>query len=256
MAFSATLDDERRGLFVLTEDGIKPILLQEDSFPVFSGDEILEHVDLPVINDKGEIVFRGRFSESSKIPSSINNSSEGVFLFREGEIIPVKLPGQQAPGTNGMVFGQGHSSWIALGNNSEVIYRGSFIKPGKNANDLRSGEGSGLYLWSDGETRILALEGDRIPGAKGSFISSPGILTKNTINDSGDIVLSAATTRLGGLFLFSGEEITPIVLAQDPPPEIKGVILTSTASINNRGDIVFFGDDILRRTGVFLAKMR
>ncbi|MGR3317222.1 MAG: hypothetical protein ACUZ8O_01905 [Candidatus Anammoxibacter sp.] len=100
----------------------------------------------------------------------------------------------------------------------------------------------------------MAVSKSRIPGAKGLFLGNPGVLNKNSINESGEIVASVLTTRLGGLFLFSGDEVTPIVLAQDPPPQIRGVIQTSTASINDRGDIVFFGGDILNlRTGVFLA---
>ncbi|MGR3317223.1 MAG: DUF7453 family protein [Candidatus Anammoxibacter sp.] len=253
VAFTATLSDERGGLFVLTEEGIKPILIEGDPFPVFSGNEILELISLPVINDKGEIVFEGRFFESGKSPT-LDNLFSGVFLFREGEILSVKLPRQEAPGTNGKVFRQQHSSWIALGNNSEVVYQGSFLKPDKKVTDRFSGQGAGLYVWSEGETRTLAVTGDRIPGVKGVYLGNPGVLTKNSINDSGEIVASVLTTRLGGLFLFSGEEVTPIVLAQDPPPEVRGLILPGTASINDRGDIVFFGDDVLRfRRGLFLA---
>ncbi|MGR3317221.1 MAG: DUF7453 family protein [Candidatus Anammoxibacter sp.] len=144
VAFIATLADKRGGLFVLTEEGIKPILIEGDPFPVFSGNEILESIDLPVINDKGEIVFRARFVESSESPTH-DNLFSGVFLFREGEIIPVELPGQEAPDTNGKVFRQQHLSWIALGNNSEVVYRGDFLKPGKKVTDRFSGEGSGLF---------------------------------------------------------------------------------------------------------------
>jgi len=254
IAFNATLSDSRSGLFLLTDEGIQSIILESDPFPVFTGDETLVFADLPVINDKGEIVFLARFLKDAGSPENLDNRASGVFLYSEGEIVPVKLPGIEAPGTNGMVFWDEHTSGMTLGNNSEVVFRGEYMIPGGDENTLSDRKGSGLFLWFGGSTFPLILTGNETPGIDTRFLFSRGNLIKNTINDLGEIAVSFATGSLGGLFLLSSDEVNPVILSKNGNPDSKKIILfTYTAAINNRGDIVFFGTDITGREGVFLA---
>ncbi|MBI4854525.1 MAG: hypothetical protein HY819_22230 [Acidobacteria bacterium] len=66
------------------------------------------------------------------------------------------------------------------------------------------------------------------------------------INDNGDILFAGSVSNLpidGGLFLYSQKQVRPVVLANSQTP-IGGVFgtdlpLSSSFSINNRGDIVF-----------------
>ncbi len=253
VAFNATLSDDSKGIFLFTEEGIQPVLLEGDQFPVFNGKETLVFAILPIINDKREIVVLARFVKDGGDPNNSNDYSSGVFLVREGEIIHVKLPEEEAPGTNGMVFFREHMSWISLGNNSEVVFRGEYMVPGGDSNNMEDRRGSGVFLWSEGDTQPLALTEDRIDGVRGSVLGNPGTLVKNSINDSGEIAASLAMTHTGGIFLFSNDNIVPAVLAKEIRQKLDTLIFTSTAAINNKGNIVFFGTDILGREGVFQA---
>lgn len=238
----------------MTEEGIQPIILDGDPFPVVNGNEILVFSHLPVLNDKGEIVFLARFLKDEGIPESLDKTVSGVFLYSEGEIIPVKLPGSEAPGTNGMVFWDEHISWVTVSNNSEVVFRGEYIVPGGDKNVLSDRKGVGLFLWSDGNTLPLILTGNEAPDNDNLFRFLKGKLIKNSINDHGEIVASFATDGVGGLFLISEGDIIPVVLSKNGNPNHgKRILFTDTTAINNRGDIVFFGEDISGHEGVYMA---
>lgn len=254
IAFNATLSNGRRGLFLFTDEGgIEPVILAGDPFSVFKGNEILVFANIPVINDLGEIVFLARFMWTDGIRENQTNTASGVFLFSEGVIVPVKLPGAEAPGTNGNVFWDEHISWMTLGNNSEVVYRGDYLIPGGDENVLKDRRGMGLFLWTESDTNPLILTGDIVPETEGRFLFYKGTLTKDAINDQGEIAASFATRDKGGVFLISDEDIVPVFLTQNPPAGMEEVIFTGTSAINNRGDIVFFGRDIFNTDKVFLA---
>lgn len=253
IAFSTALSDKKTGLFVFSERVIKPILITGDPFPVFDGNEILVFADIPVINDLGEIVFRARFFKGIGNSDDLIDSPSGVFLFRDGDIIPVKLPGQEAPGTNGLIFWDDHISWISLGNSSEVVYRGNVIIPGGDSNDFKDRRGSGLFLWSEGNTRPLVLSGDKLPESKGRFLGYHGILAKDSINDSGEVAAPFVTTDQSGIFLFSNDDIVPIFLVKDLEREAGKTTQTGVARINNQGNIVFSTEDDFGNDTIFMA---
>lgn len=240
IAFNATLSDGRSGLFLFTEEyGIKPVILEGDSLPGFKGSKTLTTWGA-VINDKREIAFV--------------ETQSGIFLFRQGGIVPIKLPGERAPGTNEMVFWNTHISPITLGNNSEVVFRGDYIVPGGDSNKFKDRRGMGLFLWSEGDTDPLILTGNEVLGIEGRFLIYKGSLTKDAINDQGEIVASLSITKdSSGLYLISDVDIIPVFLTKDNPLGTEKIILTGTAGINNRGDIVFFGRDIQNNDMVFLA---
>ncbi len=234
--FKATLSDGRRGLLLYSAGQIIPIILEGDFFPVFDGNETLSFADSPVINDKGEIVFRGRFLNKNE------DGKMGVFLFSDGEIVPIKLPGQDAPGTKGKIFSTFHFDEPTLGNNSEIVYFADYLTPGIDQPpgfDSRVSE-FGLFLWSSGETKKLILTGDKVPGVNSLFFNtnSDGFST-NTINDSGDIVVSLAHSATSGTFLFSNEKTIPVVLDDRLFINPINAFIPSISAIDNKGNIIF-----------------
>ncbi len=258
IAFFGRLSDGRRGLFLLIEGIIEAILLENDPFPVVNGSETLVSAALPTINDKGDVTFRAAyFTDVTK-----EVITEAIYLFRNGEFVPVKLPGQEAPGTGGRVFWKGELGLPDLGNNSEVLYWAVYMEPGKEmAISTKDGD-IGLFLWSNGVTKPLIIEGNQVPGLNNDVFSAANFVTRNTINDSGEIVSAfRSETNSGGIMLFSNNKVVPVVLNNSPPLLGKRFIITS-ASINNRGNIAFFGKSFLSEadlansfesSGVFLA---
>ena len=256
IAFGARLSNQKTGIFVLSEDVIKPVLVTGDPFPVFEGDGIIVLADLPIINDSGEIAFRATFLKPGGNPTDLDDVSSGVFLFREGDIVPVKLPGEEATGTGGLVFWDEHISWISLGNSSDVVFRGDLIIPGGDSNKLTDRRGLGLFLWSEGNTTPLMLPGDKLLGTRGRLLSMADILAKDSINDSVEIVASIKTTNEIGVFLFSNDEINPVFLLPKEKLKFgknKFLVDVQLARINNQGNILFIVEDSFGNDTIFLA---
>ncbi len=254
IAFDAQLSNGLQGLFLLTDDGIQSLVISGDQFSVLDQEGKLVFADLPVINDKSEIVFRARILKRGGRPGHLEDMSSGVFLYSDGDIVPVKLPEGNATGTNDMVFWNEHISWMTLSNNSDVVFRGDFKVPGGDDNKFSDRRGSGMFLWSEGDTKNIVLPFDELSGTGGLVFRYEGSLSKNSINDHGDIVVPILTTKNElGLFMIIDNEITPILLAQNDRFDRENQILfRDSAGINNRKDIAFIGDDIAGR-GVFLA---
>ena len=244
IAFDARLSNGRVGIFVLTEEGINPILIAGDGATVSGGSNILRPIGNPVVNDKGEVAFIAEFLNGI-----------GVVLFSDGEFFPINIPGAEAPGTNGKIFAEDRGvGFYSLGNNSTVVYSEGFIKQGSDSNKRSDRRGSGVFLWSKEKTIPLILTGDRLPETRGFALGhTTGNFGNGSINDSGEIAASLVTTGLGGLFVLSDNEVIPVLLSKDTRNELESLILPGTAAINNRGDIIFLGTDILGRQSIFLA---
>ena len=239
ISFKARLSDGRDGIFLFKDGIINPVLIEGDEFTVLDKSVTLISASTPVINNKGEIAFKGSFSTGS----TKERPDEGIFLYRNGDIIPVKIPGQEAPGTDDIrVFSQSQFNNIALGNNSGVVYYGDYHSPGiePSPDFLFSESEFGLFLWSETGTIPLALTGDPLPGTDGFVAnSSDNRFMESTINDFGDICAVLAYDTTWGVFLFSQNKIVPVLLSKYPIPNIVRAFYPNTASINNQGDIVF-----------------
>lgn len=240
ICFNATLSDGRRGLFLLRGKTVQPIAIEGEPFPVVSGEETMVFPDLPVINDKGEIAFRAAY-----FTDMINERIvEGLFLFREGEFIPVKLPGQEAPGTGGMVYWAGQAGPQSLGNNSEVIHWAFLKEAGKAMEPSTAPTVTGLFLWSNGKTKPLLLEGDAVLGTDSVITGVADSFGNNVINDSGEMVsVFWFKNNLNGIMLFSNDNVVPVVLGKIKSLDDQ-LLLLCASKITNNGNITFIGHDI------------
>ncbi|MGR3317219.1 MAG: DUF7453 family protein [Candidatus Anammoxibacter sp.] len=253
VAFVANLSDGSYGLFVFTEDEIKPIIIFGDgNKTTVAGNEILGLFGaVSGINDKGEIAFGANLT-----------SGLGVLFFRDGDILPVMIPGTEAPGTNGNEFRGGIAN-ISLSNNSSVVFKEMLITPGGDQDNSSDRQGRGIFLWSEGEIQPLILTGENLPETQGIDLRhGSGFLDKHSTNDFGETVIWLNTTGHDrGLFVVSENDIVPVVFANKGiRQKSANLINASFASINNSGDIIFAGavdNNIgLRRrfqSGLFMA---
>ena len=257
IAFAARLSDGRRGLFMFDNESVVPIILDGDPFPVINAMASLAVAGLPMINDKGEVLFRASFF----IDITKEKISDGLFLFRNSEIIPVKIPGQKVPNTNKKVFSRRQANLAALNNSSKVVYFGNYHDTKKSPGLTTANTDYGLFLWSDDGTKPLFLAGDSVPGMNDIFANTNSNgLTMNAINGSGDVasfIFAGNKGFGGGIFLFSDDKIIPVVAIKHPSQNPGGLLLPGTCGINDNGNIVFDGtfltDLIKIRAGLFLA---
>ncbi|MGR3317225.1 MAG: DUF7453 family protein [Candidatus Anammoxibacter sp.] len=257
IAFSAIMSDGRNGLFMFTDGSIKPIAIEGDMFPLLSGSGPLVIATLPNINDKGEVVFRAAVTNLTRGFIDL-----GIYLFRDGEIIPVQLEGQNPPDINNKVFIRPGPP--AIGSNSQVLFWATYIRPKFKNPHIEIGSFASMFSWTNGVTTQLILYGNRaFENSKDVFISIQGLegrLGKSAINDFGEIVSYFNSASHGrGVMLFSGNKAIPVALAKYLGADAnKTMSFVSSANINNNGDIVFtgIGTDNLsgqRYRAIFLA---
>ena len=248
LAFNADLSDGRFGLFMLKAGAIEPIALEGDILPfsIFGvNNSVIFGALRPVINDKGEIAFRAVSLDLKKPRRTLG---EGILLFRNGEIIPIYLPGQEAPGTNGKVFWRSQAASFDLSNDSEVLFLTYYLKPRNQFRLVNAGIGTntGLFLWTDNEIKPLMLTNDPVPFINDIFHENLTTVSENAINDSGEIASAFNTYKLvSGIMVFSDDKISPVILSKFKPLDDTTtpfkVKFFNSASINNNGNIAFHG---------------
>lgn len=237
VAFVANLEDGRYGIFVYTENEIKPIIVFggiSDTPVTVEGNEVLRLFgNVSRINDKGEIAFGAELSRGL-----------GLLFIRNGEIVSVLIPGAEAPGTNGNIFREGIIGF-SLNNNSNIVFSADVGTLGGNPDNPLDRQGSGVFLWNDGVTQPLILTGDDLPEIEGESFersSTLSFLTKNSINDFEETAISLSSGDQNiGIFVLSKDDIFPAVLTEDIQQGLGNLIQPSFAAINNRGDIIFEG---------------
>jgi len=261
IVFSAKLSDGRSGIFMLKDETIEAIVVKGDQFPILSGNEILVLADNPVINDIGGITFRGGYLPDDT--ASTDEIKSSIFLYRDGEIVPVYLPGQEAPGTKGQVFFDFIFRQFSIGNNAEILFWADYQIPDRERRGSGAPTRLGLFLWSNGSIKPLIITWDPVPGFKSIYKNfAGGALSQNSINNAGEMVaVYGALVSKRGVMLFSDDKAVPVVTSQYPPPDVPTKIsFMSTAAINNNGDVAFIGNiessdkgDLIASEGVFLA---
>ena len=110
----------------------------------------------PVLNDSGAIAFLGDLT-----PAPAANKVTGVYLHRRGVTIAVARPGDEMPGGGRFVTSATIIGWqIDVNNAGEVVFNAAL-----DTDD--NGDGfldTGLYLWSNGNRRLVARTDTVIPG--------------------------------------------------------------------------------------------
>ena len=247
------------GLFIKSGQGITVVVGPNDPAP--GGGTFLSE-EFPLINSQGQVFFRGSvtFPGTSGLflfsgghftnlipdgtvasngvavtpfPVAINASGDMVvsdvsdsalYLFSNGSLTPVVASGQPAPGGGAFSLFFGAS----INQADQIAFEG-FLPTG----------GTGIYLYSGGTiTKIIAPGDTFADGGVFAFADPP------VINDAGQIAfagISNFSAADGGVFLFSGGQLTVVV--QRGIPVGAGTFLdpTLTVSLNNAGQIAVTG---------------
>jgi hypothetical protein len=160
-----------------------------------------------VANARGEVCFIGDLTPE---PEPLFRSL-GVFLYRDGEVMPIARPGDTLPGgvmataapfpTAAWINRPGEVAFVA---SHESTPDGPGICPENQDPD------HGLYVWSEGRIRLVVRSGDVIPdlGVVAAFLPPdylceevpwPG--TGTPTNESGQILFTAVLADRSGVLL-------------------------------------------------------
>jgi hypothetical protein len=219
------------GLFLDTGDGVfeiaGPGADAADGWQFAEQPGILGGIAAPVSrNAAGDLVFAADLVRDL-------HSGSGTFLWKQetGVLTAVALPGQPAPGSG--VFGNARSR-ASIADSGDVAFAAEVMSPGGEANE-------GVFLLSQGRITAIARPGDLEPGG-GTFVRA----SRPCINNQGLIAFEAEVTQEGqsatGIFLWSATRLTRVAGAGTPAPEGGAFRSVQTPCLNNRGDLVFFGD--------------
>jgi hypothetical protein len=171
----------------------------------------------PILNERGDVVFIGDLTDNSA-PTAFGEKL-GVFLYRDGVVLPIARPGDPLPGggkffTTGFVVGCAHLNQRRGVTFNATIDTG-MDDPNPAGLDV-DGDGTpdlleqGLYVWSDGVKRLVVKSGMQLPGI-GTVIDliPPDLLPQFPVNyrypwsgtatnERGEIVLTAAVEDPAG----------------------------------------------------------
>lgn len=220
------------GLFLHSSGRVVPIALRGQEAPGTGGAQFDFLIGRFSINNSGAVAFAAGLVGGSS-PEAF---SGGIFLFSAGRLTPVVLAGQMAPGTTGRF-----SKFIelTLNDSGAIAFSGFFTT------DDRTEKG-GIFLAERGTVRPVVLPGESAPGTAGGRFSSGFPQSFVVMNNVGAIAFSA---RLGGgnvtqgIFLFAGNELTPVALSGQEAPLTGGKSFHSfsfaSASLNDHNELSF-----------------
>lgn len=180
---------------------------------------------LPIIapvNARGDVAFYATLSRGT--------ADEGIFLLRGGRVVTVAREGDRIPNA-GKLSGFGKHPTPALNDSGTVAFAAA-VSGGRAV--------EGIFTWSNGRVRPIAMTGTPAPGIPSSVLA--GVDTP-AINAKGDVVF-LATARRGretseAIFISSGGALRKVVAQGDPAPAGGTFAAFGPPAINARGQVAF-----------------
>lgn len=215
------------GIFLYSNGKFIPIKLPFMEAPGTSGNVFLpNHLNRPYLGNNSQIIYLSRYCNPN-VPANCNETTPiagrpwGLFLWSEGNTVPLVLPGDPAPGTNGSTFVQ-QSSLLTIKAMNDF---------GDIAVWLRYDKVAGIFLLSDDKiVPVLLFENPLFNKTERPFFTGPC-----GINNHGDIVFQGVLQELpplAGLFLAVREDVPFEVIKIEPTKSIKdarlGINVTGT----------------------------
>jgi hypothetical protein len=231
VAFTANLDGTTSWiddvLYVDLGGGLEIAVEVGDPAPV-PGTETFLSFGGPRLNDSGELVFTGQYTD----PTS--GYAFGIFQWKGGSITPVILGGDPVPGTPYFFDEAFQFDTNAAG---DIVFEGRM----KDASGTSAG---GLFLISAGTLAPLIWEYDT-PAPGGGYFTS---LYSPTINDAGVIAFIGSRGGPGideaGIFRRVGGVIEPLLVETDVLPGTGGtpnahLFTNQKTDMNQAGEVSF-----------------
>jgi hypothetical protein len=198
--------------------------------------------NLPVIapvNARGEVAFFARLVRGT--------ADEGIFLRRGERILAVAREGDRVSGI-GRLSGFGKHPTPALSDNGLVAFAAA-VAGGKAV--------EGIFSWSAGRLRPVALTGTAAPGMPSSVLAG---LDSPAVNARGDTVFLATLRRgresVDAILLGTGGALRKVVAQGDPAPAGGTFAAFGPPVINARGAVAFAAvvDGKAVPGGLFIAR--
>jgi hypothetical protein len=181
--------------------------------------------NLPVVapvNARGEVAFFARLSRGT--------ADEGIFLRRGDRILTVAREGDRVPGI-GRLSGFGKHPTPALSDAGLVAFAAA-VSGGKAV--------EGIFTWSNGRLRPVALTGNPAPGMASSVLAG---LDSPAVNARGDVVFLATIRRgretVDAILASAGGTLRKIAAQGDPAPAGGTFAAFGPPVINARGAVAF-----------------
>jgi hypothetical protein len=180
---------------------------------------------LPIVapvNARGDVAFFASLSRGA--------SDEGIFLQRAGRIVTVAREGDRVAGV-GRLSGFGKHPTPALNDAGSVAFAAA-VAGGRAV--------EGIFIWSSGRLRAVAVTGAPAPGMPSAVIA--GVDTP-AINAAGDVIF-LATIRRGressdAILASRGGTLRKVVAQGDPAPAGGVFAGFGPPAINARGAVAF-----------------
>lgn len=181
--------------------------------------------NLPVVapvNARGDVAFFAKLSRGA--------ADEGIFLRRGDRILTVAREGDRVPGI-GRLSGFGKHPTPALSDGGVVAFAAA-VAGGKTV--------EGIFAWSAGRLRPVALTGNPAPGMSSSVLAA---LDSPAVNARGDIVFLATVRRgresVDAIFVSVGGTLRKVVAQGDAAPAGGAFAAFGPPVINARGAVAF-----------------
>jgi len=232
-------DPDGKGLFIQENGKLRLIARSGQRIPTGEERVFSEHYYPSRINERGEITWFSR----------IGSDGGGIFVLREGKILPIAIQGKSAPVKYKDADGkEKYANFIGFGNRAPAINNKGDVVFAAFFDGLEYGRG--LFLKPvDGELQLLARSGDNFAGGAFKDFNFPAI------NDRGEIVfVGNYGGNERGVFIRRSKGIEPVALAgqklaNGSPEDIFNQFTWPT--VNDRGDVYFYGQLKNASVGIF-----
>jgi len=210
------------GLFLSTPTGVVPVVLTGEAAPGTGGGSFSGL-------DFGSAAFDGAGGVAFEASVSGGSTGGGVFLASGGQIAPIALEGDAAPGGAGDSF-FGFLGRVGVNAAGRVVFSALL--------DASNGP-SGVFLHEPGGLRAVALTGEPAPGG-GTFSN---FANDTWIDASGDVVFSASVVGAAnaGIFQDSDGSLRAVARAGQPAPGVGGVFHEVLDPAQRGAEVAFIG---------------
>jgi hypothetical protein len=231
-AFVGTyIDPDGKGLFMVEGDKLTLVARSGQKTGTNATAVFSEHYYPSAINERGEVAFFSRISAGS-----------GIFIGRMGGVEAIALQGQESPIKGAKYLGFGNRT-PSISNKGHVAFAGFYDGPEA---------GRGLFLKDDQGVKLVAKSGDTLPDS-GYVLADFLIVAINSRDEIAFVGTFGGRNR--GVFLKTAKGIEAIALMDQQAPGLpKGETFNNFAqlSLNERGELVFYGQTKSANVGIFI----